>query len=184
MKKQPEVTEKTRQKFEDAFWELAAEKPISKIAVSEIAKRAGYNRSTFYEYFEDTDDLLVCVEKKLLDEARMIVCQILPENEFLSDLFRIFFTAMNEKIYILMGANGDPGFLTKVRSELIPFIAEYLPIPTNIPDFDYLVSFVNSSMFGLLQHWREKGKDISEEEICALMQKLVLPGLRAYTSPA
>ncbi len=184
MKKQPEVTEKTRQKFVDAFWELAAEKPVSKITVSEIAKRAEYNRSTFYEYFTDTDELLAYVEAKLLDEARMIVRQIQPENESLPDLFRIFFTAMNENIYILMGANGDPGFLTKVRSELIPFIAEYLPILTDILDFDYLVSFVNSAMFGLLQHWHEKGKDISAEEICALMQKLVLPGLQAYMSPA
>ncbi|MCD8218363.1 MAG: TetR/AcrR family transcriptional regulator [Clostridiales bacterium] len=183
MKKQPEVTEKTRQKFEDAFWELAAEKPVSKIAVSEIARRAGYNRSTFYEYFTDTDEFLSYVETKLLEEARTIVRQIQPENESLPDLFRIFFTAMNEKIYILMGATGDPGFLTKVRSELIPFIAEYLPIPTDIPDFDYLVSFVNSAMFGLLQHWHEKGKNISVEEICALMQKLVLPGLQAYMSP-
>ncbi|MCD7750028.1 MAG: TetR/AcrR family transcriptional regulator [Oscillospiraceae bacterium] len=57
MKKQPEVTERTRQRFLEAFWSLVREKPVAKISVSELTKRAGYNRSTFYEYFLDTDEL-------------------------------------------------------------------------------------------------------------------------------
>ncbi len=89
MRKQPEVTEKTRQKFEDAFWELAAEKPIAKIAVSELTKRAGYNRSTFYEYFVDTDHLLAYVEEKLLDETKATIIQVHAENVSLENLFPI-----------------------------------------------------------------------------------------------
>ncbi|MCD8364324.1 MAG: TetR/AcrR family transcriptional regulator [Clostridiales bacterium] len=182
MKKQPEITEKTRQKFEDAFWALAAEKPISRISVSELAKRAGYNRSTFYEYFVDTDHLLAYTEKKLLDEATATIIQMHLENTSLKSLFPIIFEALNEKIYILLGPNGDSAFLAKVKKEIVPLIEKNCPIPADTPNFDYLISFVNSAMFGLLQHWNEKGKDISTKEISEMMQSLVMHGLLNYIS--
>ncbi|MCD7739208.1 MAG: TetR family transcriptional regulator C-terminal domain-containing protein, partial [Lachnospiraceae bacterium] len=90
------------------------------------------------------------------------------------------FAAMNEKMYILMGPNGDPGFLPLVKAELIPLVLPHIPISTDNPDFDYLISFVSSSMFGLLQKWNERGKNISTEEFSKLMQTLMLHGLSAY----
>lgn len=62
MKKQPQITEKTRQVFIEVFCELYSQKPIEKISVQEIAKISGYNRSTFYQYFTDLYDLLDSVE--------------------------------------------------------------------------------------------------------------------------
>jgi len=47
MKKQPEVTQKTKRAFMDALCELYAHKPIERISVQEIANRAWYNRSSF-----------------------------------------------------------------------------------------------------------------------------------------
>ena len=182
MKKQPEITEKTRQRFIDAFWSLIKEKPIAKIAVSELTRRAGYNRSTFYEYFLDTYDLLAYAEQKLLDEIKETILQASPESKSLEELFSIIFAAINEKIYLLMGPNGDSAFLPKIRSELIPFIEPYIPIPNNVPNFDYIASFANSAMFGLLQHWNAKGKDLSTAEISVLIHDLVLHGLMSCIS--
>ncbi len=90
---------------------------------------------------------------------------------------------MNDKIYILMGSNGDSGFLAKIEEEIIPLVTKYFPIPADAPNFDYLMSFVNSAMFGLLQHWNEKGKDISTEKICDMIQSLVLHGLLNHVNP-
>lgn len=183
MRKQPEITEKTRQRFVDAFWSLIKEKPIAKIAVSELTRRAGYNRSTFYEYFLDTYDLLAYIEAQLLEEIKQIILNIPPEKNSPITLFKSVFAAMNEKVYLLVGANGDSSFLTKVKSELIPIVQTYFRIPNDIPNFDYLVCFVNSAMFGLLQHWNEKGKDMSTEEISTMMQNLALNGLISYIAP-
>lgn len=180
MKKQPEITERTRQKFVDAFWELAQLKPVSKIAVSELTRLAGYNRSTFYEYFLDTDDLLSYVEDKLIGEVKNAMQEALSNDEAPMEFFRMVFSAMNEEIYILLGPNGDSSFLPKVRTELIPLASQYLPIRRDIKNFDYFVCFANSAMFGLLEHWHENNKDISPEEINELMQRLVYGGVRGY----
>lgn len=70
MKKQPQITEKTRQKFVEVFCELYSQKPIEKISVQEIANKSGYNRSTFYQYFTDIYELLDSVENDLLNDMK------------------------------------------------------------------------------------------------------------------
>ena len=40
----------TREVFIDTFCELYRTKPVEKITVSEITRKAGYNRATFYDY--------------------------------------------------------------------------------------------------------------------------------------
>ncbi len=180
MKKQPEITDRTRQKFVDAFWALAKEKPVSKIAVSELTRIAGYNRSTFYEYFLDTDDLLSYVEDKLIENVKKVAQKSLSDDKPPMEFFRMVFSAMNEEIYILLGPNGDSSFLPRVRAELIPIASQFLSCPSDLKNFDYLVAFVNSAMFGLLERWHENKKDISPEEISELMQRLVSGGVMGY----
>ncbi|MCC8073184.1 MAG: TetR/AcrR family transcriptional regulator [Clostridiales bacterium] len=183
MNKQPEVTEKTRQNFTDAFWSLIKEKPISKITVSEITRRAGYNRSTFYEYFLDTNDLLKFIEDKLLEKLKETVLNASSENKSPEALFQIIFAAMNEELYLLIGENGDSGFLAKARNELFTIVGSYFPNLKNTDNFDYLTCFVSSAMFGLMQHWNEKGKDIDTLKMSEIMQNLVLNGLHTYITP-
>ncbi|MCD7847803.1 MAG: TetR family transcriptional regulator C-terminal domain-containing protein [Oscillospiraceae bacterium] len=180
MKKQPEITERTRQRFVDAFWKLARAKPVSKIAVSELTRIAGYNRSTFYEYFLDTDDLLSYVEDKLIEKVKGVAQESLSDNRSPIDFFGMVFSALNEEIYILLGPNGDSSFLPRVRAELIPIASRYLPVKPDSENFDYLVAFVNSAMFGLLERWHENNKDISPEEISEMMQRLVYGGVSGF----
>ncbi|MCD7736817.1 MAG: TetR/AcrR family transcriptional regulator [Lachnospiraceae bacterium] len=183
MKKLSETAKKTRKCFLDAFWSLISEKPISKIAVNELTRRTTYNRGTFYEYFLDIDDLVANAESELLDELKQTIQQVMSETDSLSSLFQAVFAAMNEKIYLLLGPNGDSAFFPKVKAELLPLVKDYLPLSPESPYFDYLINYINSAMFGLLQLWNEKGKDLSTEEISSLMQNLVLRGLMAYITP-
>lgn len=66
MKKQPEITECTRQNLVNAFCDLYKQKPIEKISISEITSSAGYHRSTFYQYFIDIYDVLEYIENNVL----------------------------------------------------------------------------------------------------------------------
>ncbi|MCD7830658.1 MAG: TetR/AcrR family transcriptional regulator [Firmicutes bacterium] len=180
MKKQPEVTEKTRQRFVDAFWELAEKKPVSKITVSELTRLAGYNRSTFYEYFLDTFDLLSYVEDRLIGNVKQVALQTLQSDKSTKDFFRTIFMSMNEEIYLLTGPNGDSGFIEKVSKELSPYVSGYLPIRDDFENYDYLVSFVNSAMLGMLKHWYKKNKNLTAEEMSDMMQMLMLNGALGY----
>lgn len=65
-RKQPEVTEQTKANLRQAFWQLYESKPLQKISVKQITDLAGYNRGTFYLYFDDIRDLLGDIEEKVL----------------------------------------------------------------------------------------------------------------------
>lgn len=70
MKKQPELTARTRKKLMDAFWDIYCEKGIHQTTVGAVTKTACFNRGTFYEYFTDIYDLLDQLENDLLDSLK------------------------------------------------------------------------------------------------------------------
>lgn len=70
MKKQPEMTEKTRNAIVDTFCAMYEKMPIEKIFVKDVIEQAGYNRSTFYQYFSDIYALLDYVENDVINTIR------------------------------------------------------------------------------------------------------------------
>ena len=44
--------------FLTAFWKLYERNEIEKISIRELCQAAGYNRTTFYVYYDDIYDLL------------------------------------------------------------------------------------------------------------------------------
>ncbi|MCD7825189.1 MAG: TetR/AcrR family transcriptional regulator [Clostridiaceae bacterium] len=70
MKKQPEITDATREAFVNAFFQLAQKKSINQITIREITDLAGYNRTTFYRYFEDVFSLIEYAEDDFLQRTQ------------------------------------------------------------------------------------------------------------------
>ena len=60
----------TSVKMSDALLDLLKTKPFEYITISEICKKAGVNRSTFYLHYENTADRLAETGQRLLDDFR------------------------------------------------------------------------------------------------------------------
>lgn len=58
----------TKQKIQDTFLELLDEKELRNITVSEICKRSGIHRTTFYGHYEDVYDLMNQMLKEMYTE--------------------------------------------------------------------------------------------------------------------
>jgi AcrR family transcriptional regulator len=54
--------------LESALLELITERDLTRISVSDLTKRAGVNRSTFYEHYADVHDLAAAACTALFDE--------------------------------------------------------------------------------------------------------------------
>ncbi len=63
---------KTIDDLYEAFLKLYADRPIGRIAVTDLARLAGYHRNTFYAHFRDMDDLLDKMKNRAADE---VVCR-------------------------------------------------------------------------------------------------------------
>ncbi|NMO94239.1 TetR/AcrR family transcriptional regulator [Paenibacillus lemnae] len=182
MKKQPQITEKTRQTFVDVFCELYSQKPIEKISVQEIANKSGYNRSTFYQYFTDIYELLEAVENDLLNDIREGV-----ENKELSmHTIQDALHCLDKPEHLLvlnalLGDYGSPRFLTRLKKEITLNRLELNVPPQNPSLTPYLIEFYLSTSFSLFRLWVQRQKDLSSNEFFKLVDNLYSKGVTSYS---
>lgn len=182
MRKQPEITAKTRGKIVDTFWELYGNFRIEKISIGTLMEQAGMNRSTFYNYFTDIYDLLDQAENEILDsleqhlDERFELRNTLSFSEF-SRGFADRFSLYDDKIYVLLSSKGDPNFSRKLKEKIRNHIAVIVNMEPDSFEFEYVLTFIVSSLGSILSHWYENGKHESSEQILELMQTLMAAGV-------
>ena len=57
--------QRTRQKMQHAFLQLIEEMPLEQVNVSELCRRAGVNRSTFYAHYDGIPDLMLEIQQDI-----------------------------------------------------------------------------------------------------------------------
>ena len=187
--KHSEMREFTRQAIMDAFWALYRERPIERISVREICERAGYNRSTFYEYFTDTYSVLEAIEEELLDYSRVKLMEELPETlarnfpdvvldeEALRPLAELY-TEKGEYLSVLLGENGDPSFQYKYKRAAKNILLNMLDDPAK--QFDVSASIVSeftaSAVIGAFNCWYPRRDEYPAEKYAALLISLLSGG--------
>jgi AcrR family transcriptional regulator len=176
MTKFPKQTEMTQINFQEAFWTLYSKQNIDKITVKDICNLAGYNRSTFYQYYIDIYDLLHQFEDRLLEEIYGFVIRlveqanILNASQVIQMIFELF--AQNNKfISVLFGTHGDKNFTYKVVESLKPLWIKYFFFHTvdKTPiEVDLLTEFYISGIIAMYQKWFNDPNGVSFERIIQL----------------
>lgn len=175
MKKFPKQTEMTQKNFQDAFWTLYSKQSIDKITVKDICNLAGYNRSTFYQYYIDIFDMLHQSENQLLDEIYEFVIQLVEQannltaSQVIQTIFELF--AHNNKfISVLFGSHGDKEFTHKVIENLKPLWIKYFfnTVNKTPAEVDLLIEFYISGIISMYQKWFDDHNGISFERIIQL----------------
>ncbi|MDF2943620.1 MAG: hypothetical protein K0S01_2478 [Herbinix sp.] len=175
MKKYPKQTEMTQKNFKEAFWTLYSKQNIDKITVKDICNLAGYNRSTFYQYYTDVYDLLHKFENQLLDEMYEFVVQLVKQannlnaSQVIQAIFELF-EQNNKFISVLFGSHGDTDFTHKVIENLKPLWIKYFFISdNNTPaEVDLLMEFYISGIISMYQKWFYNHNGVSFARIIQL----------------
>lgn len=63
---------RTNMQFRKAMLRLLDQKPLHQITVNAISEEAGFDRSTFYNHYEDQQDLLTQIEDQVLDSINTL----------------------------------------------------------------------------------------------------------------
>jgi AcrR family transcriptional regulator len=100
---------RTRRSLQEALFELARERPLDDITVSDIVERAEVNRSSFYQHYADKETLLADALDAMADEAEAS----LPAQVDLSSApppgVAAYFTHMAEHADLYRRVLGDHG---------------------------------------------------------------------------
>lgn len=177
MHKQAEITEQTKKNLIEAFWSIYITKRIERITVKEITNRAGYNRGTFYEYFQDVYEVLEVIENlslPTLDELPPLIDVKTNSPTFINSFMELY--QEKYKYYNhLLGDNGDPAFQRKLKNSLKFSIIRALEIKGNIDlvEIDYMLEYILSGMIGILIYMFQQKPTLPAEKIISLQYTLM-----------
>ncbi len=182
MKKNPEQTERTRQNIITAFWTLAQKNGLHNVTISDLMKKAGYNRGTFYVYFFDMNDLLEQAQEDIIKELKSKMQDTIKnlnvlDFEMLANKMVDTFTSYDDKLYLLLGSNGDSKFISKVRNEMAEMFSTLFNMKENDQTKEYIIVFITSAFVGVLTHWHESGKQMEYKKLAKIIQTLATKGL-------
>ena len=170
MKKQPQITAQTRQNLIDAFCRLHIEKPIEKISVQQITTLAGYNRSTFYQYFSDIYQLRDDLIEDVLAYTRYLHASPVKEELSITERFCLLFEKKGPYLRALLGEYSTMHFMEALKKELVPDFLYEMDDKTA----PYWQEYHIYTCISILRLWINRGYDLTPEEISELMQKMYL----------
>lgn len=175
MKKNPELTEVTRRSIQDAFWTLYQEKPLEQITVKQITDLAGYNRSTFYQYYRDVYDVLDQIEVQVFQNMEVLANLVYTQAEKMSltDLVSAFMEHHQNKqhyLKILLGKHGDRDFerrLVEWNKTLFGSLVYWEGIDPMLQDW-FLEYHING-IIGVLKCIIRQGQELTTEQMVSVL---------------
>ena len=171
--------EYTKMIIQDAFLDLLREKPFTQITVTELVKKAGINRTTFYKHYLDVPDLLKKTEDDLLSGLKTLVSERWASSadpeDVTTEVLRLIRND-SERYACLGSRNGDAA----LNSKLFRMIYEmFYPVLTqNHPSLSeterqMLYFYLSQGSGGVLLWWIQNGMREPPEEIAACLMALV-----------
>ena len=166
-KKVIETTEMLNKQMGDALIELLKEKPISKISIEELTKKADVGRATFFRHFDSKEDLL---------SYRLVEIY----KEYMGDSFDASYSDIEHSIKffnyykdtidlhtLLLDNNLESIIFEGFRSVLIPLEEQ------SETDDLYTTFFTAYGLFGVILKWIKGGCKESSEEMAKLCRGLL-----------
>ena len=166
MNKQPELTERTRRCIIDAYWKLLIEK--EKLSVISVSRAAAVNRSTFYQYFLDMDDLREQAETQMLEDVKEKISVVFPQGFPMSlKDFAIRYASILED-------EGERLFYVS------PIFCKLFGLSPDMPNYKCALVFTVSAISGLVSKWYKDGKPVSLDELLYNCYWLVSSGVFGF----
>lgn len=183
MKKQPEITEATRQRILDAFWRLYTQYDIEKITVNQLSAEAQIHRSSFYRYFPDVYAVLELFQQQLIAAIRAEIKWIRedPSNSdpdpYAHAMADVLAKYADKLYHLFHGSRGDQfkRFFTENLGEEIKLM---YGLSDSMENVDYYATVMGSILLTNLTYWYEHREQYTFQEINAKAQVIIGKGLR------
>jgi AcrR family transcriptional regulator len=165
---------RSRAALEAALRELVTERDLRQISVADLTKRAGVNRSTFYEHYVDVHDLAVAACTATYDQlvaaAPIPHGQLAPDGSPLPNPMPALFTHVAEHAPLYRALLCDEGSARMInhllhRITVAARISRGLPPDTDATD--PVSAFLAGAVLGTVIDWLRRDCPGTAEEIGA-----------------
>lgn len=174
----------TKMILRQSMFEIIKEKPVDKITVTELCRKAGINRNTFYTHYssprdvlgeiqnEFTQQLLFVLGNNITGSVHDIVCEIFNVISQNKELCKIFFSS-----------HGDSEFVNNIiLSCKGKVLDEWKKTGIRIPHekSDMIFSFIVEGSLAVIKYWILNDIEMSYKEISELINTLTNNGIGSF----
>lgn len=174
MDKRKAENARVKKNIEDAFFALLKEKSFSEITVTDIVKKSGVARTSYYRNFNSKEDIIRAYIQRLREEIDLALEY--SAKTFGEKLNRQTLTAhvscyLKEKHIILLLYNS--GFGPLMLDETNYYISEALgDMPCSSIE-RYSLYFASGAIFNALMQWLQSGAKETPNEMAQIMMTLI-----------
>ena len=172
----------------DAFLLVLKEKELDKITVSDVIKRAGIVRSTFYNHYENIPALVTAMEDKTINDIFSLMNTFHPKNDW--DICKSYYltickyTMTNPFLANLLSSPREDAFFEKVVTMFHQYVKKVTqntaPSHHNKEELSYMIACTIGSTIGVLHKWAKDNFQTPLETIATLLTQAFISGMLPY----
>lgn len=174
----------------DAFFLVLKEKELDKITVSDVIKKAGIVRSTFYNHYENIPALVTAVEDKTIHDIFSLMETFHPKNDW--DMCKSYFlticeyTRTNPFLATLLRSPRGDEFLEKAITMFHRYVTEVMqnaaPSCHSKDEVSYIIACTIGSTIGVLHKWSRENFQVPAEVIADVLTQTFISGMLPFMS--
>ncbi len=174
--------------IQEAFMIVLGEKQLEKITVSDIIRKAGIVRSTFYNHYENIPELAAAVEEKMLEDIFRLMESFHPKND--EDLCYSYFLSLcdyTEKnpflAELLQSPRGDDFFgraMQMFHRYVREVMAQKKQDTANQEEVSYMIACTIGSALGVLHKWTAEDCRLPKENVAGILTKAFMSGMLPF----
>lgn len=172
----------------DAFFLILKEKELDKITVSDIIKKAGIVRSTFYNHYENIPALVTAIEDKTIHDIFSLMETFHPKND--RDMCKSYFlticnyTMTNPFLTnLLRSPRGDTFFekaITMFHRYVTSVTENNAPSQHSREEFSYMIACTIGSTIGVLHKWTRENFQVPAEVVADILTQAFITGMLPF----
>ena len=172
----------------DAFLLILKEKELDKISVSDIIKRAGIVRSTFYNHYENIPALVTAIEDKTIDDIFSLMNTFHPKNN--EDICKSYYlticeyTMNNPLLANLLRNPKEDLFFEKAVTMFHRYVRQVTqnttPAHHSKEELSYMIACTIGSTIGVLHKWSKDNFQVPPEIIADILTQAFTSGMLSY----
>lgn len=175
---------RTKRVLRECLFELLENSTIDEITVKELTERADVNRSTFYFYYKDINDMMMQIQNDIFEvfEETVIAPQasFVTVEDFTEYLLRFLqFCKEYEDICKFVVSNDPNNFLSnKIQKTLLEHVPDSHKVFPREDPRRYLTCFAVSAMWETILHWMYDGMTVPADEMAVFLAQVYFYGGR------
>lgn len=175
---------RTKRILRECLFRLLEEKSIDEITVKELTEAADVNRSTFYFYYSDINDMMMQIQNEIFEVFEKTViapqAQFITVEDFIDYILRfLLFCKEYEKICKFVISNDPNNFLSnKIKQSLLKHIPDSSKVFPADNSKKYLTCFAVSAIWYTIIQWMYDGMTVKPDEMANFLAQVYFYGGR------